>query len=111
MAQRVTYRRRCSYRTKSNRFRMVKTPGGKLVTQLITKKAAAPKCGDCGNALQGIARLRPREYSQVSKRSKTVSRAYGGSRCAACVRQRIMRAFLVEEQKIVKRVLKAAGKA
>jgi len=36
-----------------------------------------------------------------------VSRAYGGSRCAKCVRQRIVRAFLIEEQKIVKSVLRA----
>ena len=42
----------------------------------------------------------------MSKRQKNVSRAYGGSRCAACVRQRIVRAFLIEEQKIVKKVLK-----
>ena len=31
---------------------------------------------------------------------------YGGSRCGKCVRERIMRAFLIEEQKIVKKVLK-----
>ena len=36
-----------------------------------------------------------------------MSRAYGGSRCATCVRQRIVRAFLIEEQKIVKKVLKS----
>ena len=35
-----------------------------------------------------------------------MSRAYGGSRCAGCVKARIMRAFLIEEQKIVKKVLK-----
>ena len=35
-----------------------------------------------------------------------VSRAYGGSRCAHCVRDRIVRAFLIEEQKIVKKVMK-----
>jgi len=58
-----------------------------------------------------IPQLRPKEYSRVSRRQKTVSRAYGGSRCAACVRQRIVRAFLVEEQKIVKKVLKASGGA
>jgi len=50
--------------------------------------------------------LRPREYAQVSKTHKTVQRAYGGSRCANCVKERIVRAFLIEEQKIVKRVLK-----
>ncbi len=38
-----------------------------------------------------------------------------GSRCANCVKDRVVRAFLIEEQKIVKKVLKesqekAAGK-
>jgi large subunit ribosomal protein L34e len=42
----------------------------------------------------------------MSKPQKSVSRAYGGSRCANCVRDRIVRAFLIEEQKIVKKVLK-----
>lgn len=51
-----------------------------------------------------VPALRPREYAQISKREKTVQRAYGGSRCANCVRDRIVRAFLVEEAKIVKRV-------
>ena len=53
-----------------------------------------------------IPALRPIEYSRISKRQKKVSRAYGGSRCGQCVRQRIVRAFLIEEQKIVKKVLK-----
>ncbi len=45
------------------------------------------------------------EFQNAKKREKTVSRAYGGSRCANCVKQRVVRAFLVEEQKIVKKVL------
>lgn len=53
-----------------------------------------------------IPALRPREYATVSRPQKTVSRAYGGSRCSNCVRDRIVRAFLIEEQKIVKKVLK-----
>jgi len=36
-----------------------------------------------------------------------VRRAYGGSRCGDCVKQRILRAFLVEEAKIVKKVIKS----
>jgi large subunit ribosomal protein L34e len=44
-------------------------------------------------------------YKNCKKRETRVSRAYGGSRCATCVRQRIVRAFLVEEQKIVKTML------
>jgi large subunit ribosomal protein L34e len=53
-----------------------------------------------------VPALRPREYATTSRPKKTVQRAYGGSRCANCVRDRIVRAFLIEEQKIVKKVLK-----
>lgn len=77
-----------------------------MVAQHVKKIATRPKCGDCGDNLQGISTLRPREYAQVSRTHKTVQRAYGGSRCANCVKERITRAFLIEEQKIVKRVLK-----
>merc|ERR1711918_32748 len=83
----------------------VRTPGGKLVFQTIVKKAKAPLCGDCGKNLIGLPRLRPVEYSRLKKRERTVHRAYGGSRCAGCVRNRIIRAFLIEEQKCVKQVL------
>ena len=60
------------------------------------------------------ARRRPRffcrhlssfSYKNLHKRERTVSRAYGGSRCAKCVRQRVVRAFLIEEQKIVKQMM------
>ncbi|KAG5461107.1 MAG: hypothetical protein BJ554DRAFT_6749 [Olpidium bornovanus] len=128
MAQRLTYRRRLSYNTKSNRVRVVKTPadcpralpfpiaGGKLVYHHIKKRGTAPKCGDCGIKLPGrsplwspgryksdtichripfaccqIPALRPHEYAQISKRQKTVQRAYGGSRCGKCVRDRYVR--------------------
>ncbi|KAK9681054.1 60S ribosomal protein L34B [Basidiobolus ranarum] len=107
MAQRVTYRRRLSYNTKSNRVRIVKTPGGKLTYLHEKKPGSAPRCGDCGSTLSGVPALRPREYARISKRQKTVQRAYGGSRCGKCVRERIVRAFLIEEQKIVKRVIKS----
>ena len=69
----------------------VKTPGGSLVLHYMGKKGSGPKCGDCKGKLSGIPALRPSEYKRVSKRQKNVSRAYGGSRCAACVRQRIAR--------------------
>ncbi|TYJ52277.1 hypothetical protein B9479_007120 [Cryptococcus floricola] len=88
MAQRVTLRKRQPYNTTSNRRRVVKTPGGKLVVHHLKKIASAPKCGDCGFALAGIPVLRPRQYATLSKRQKTVQRAYGGSVCATCVKQR-----------------------
>ena len=46
-----------------------------------------------------------RGFKNASGCDKTVARAYGGSRCHACVKLRVIRAFLVEEQKIVKKVL------
>merc|ERR1711893_201084 len=107
MVQRLTYRRRLSYNTKSNRKRISKTPGGKLVYLYTKKPGKVPKCGDCKTKLQGLPAMRPKKLMHISKPQKTVSRAYGGSRCARCVRERIVRAFLIEEQKIVVRVLKA----
>ena len=50
MAFRLTYRRQCRYNTKSNKQRVVKTPGGKAVYQAVKKKAKGPHCGDCGKA-------------------------------------------------------------
>ena len=105
MVERLTYKRHNRYNTKSNKQRIHRTPGGKLVFQLIKKKAKGPKCGDCGKSIIGVPRLRPVEYRRLKKRERRVNRAYGGSRCAGCVRMRVIRAFLIEEQKCVKQVL------
>ena len=110
MVQRLTYRRSHSYATRSNVQRRVKTPGGKLALLGVTKRANPVICGDCGSRLHGIPVRRPSEFHLMSKREKKVSRSYGGAKCSKCVRERIVRAFLIEEQKIVKRVLKAQKK-
>ena len=57
MAQRVTLRKRQPYNTKSNRRRVVKTPGGILRYHHIKKLPTAPKCGDCGIKLPGVRLL------------------------------------------------------
>eukprot|EP00967_Tisochrysis_lutea_P093523 scaffold135409_cov33-Tisochrysis_lutea.AAC.2 len=150
MVQRVTYRRRKSFHTKSNIVRKVRTPGGKLVVQYVGKRGKRPTCGEygCDRPLSGVRLLacstrsvlvpllaspgagmasftylshytselvikavRPKELSRLSKRQKTVTRPYGGAKCGKCVRTRIVRAFLIEEQKIVKKVLKAQANA
>ncbi|KAJ9568098.1 hypothetical protein OSB04_004064 [Centaurea solstitialis] len=121
MVQRLTYRKRHSYATKSNQHRVVKTPGGKLVYQTTKKRASGPKCPVTGKRIQGIPHLRPAEYkrSRLSRNRRTVNRAYGGVLSAGAVRERLDHpSFLVEEQKIVKKVLKiqktkekAAGKS
>ncbi|KAJ3695621.1 hypothetical protein LUZ60_000998 [Juncus effusus] len=108
MAQRLTYRKRHSYATKSNQTRVLKTPGGKLVYQYAKKRASGPVCPVTGKRIQGIPHLRPAEYtrSRLARNERTVNRAYGGVLSASAVRERVIRAFLVEEQKIVKKVLK-----
>merc|ERR1719321_1037399 len=103
--QRLTYRRHCRYNTRGNRVKVIKTPGGKLVYHNVSKIAKIPKCGDCKLPLRGVARLRPNKAHKVSPLKRRVARAYGGSRCGQCVRSRILRAFLIEEQKCVKLVL------
>ncbi|CAG5121655.1 unnamed protein product [Candidula unifasciata] len=115
MVQRLTFRRRLSYNTNSNRRKVSKTPGGKLVYLYQKKLAKTPISGDYKTKLRGVGvrSVRPHKLSALSKRQKTVSRAYGGSLCHKTklrgVRsvQRIIRAFLIEEQKSIARVLKA----
>lgn len=106
MVQRLTYRRRHSYATKSNKQRIVKTPGGKLQYQLLKKKTSHPVCPVSGQRLNGLPAVRPNTLTRISKKNKTIHRAYGGHLAASVVKERIVRAFLVEEQKIVKKVLK-----
>jgi large subunit ribosomal protein L34e len=58
-----------------------------------------------------LPQRRPSEVSakRLAKRHKTVNRIYGGHLSHAVVRERIVRAFLIEEQKIVKKVRLGLG--
>ncbi|XP_003388177.1 PREDICTED: 60S ribosomal protein L34-like [Amphimedon queenslandica] len=111
MTNRLTYRRRLSYNTKSNRRRVSKTPGGRLVYLYPGKRGNPAKCGDCKEKLRGVPAVRPKKLMSMSRPKKTVNRTYGGSRCHRCVRERIVRAFLIEEQKIVARAVKMQQQA
>lgn len=93
------------YATRGHRSVPVKTPGGKLVAQVLTKKTKGARCSDCKCALPGIKHLKSSAYRNLKKRERTVSRAYGGSACGGCVKTRIMRAFLLEEHKAVKKLM------
>jgi large subunit ribosomal protein L34e len=85
---RVTLRRRSPYCTRSNRFKKIRTPGGKLTIQYLKKRGSVPKCGDTGAPLFGVAVRRPKELMRLSKPKKTVSRCYGGALSAKAVRNR-----------------------
>ncbi|CAD8163387.1 unnamed protein product (macronuclear) [Paramecium tetraurelia] len=108
MGVRVTYRRRTSYNTRSNKIRKVKTPGGNVVAQYPNKKTSASTCADSNLSvvLNGLKRIRPTKLKQLARRQRTVSRPYGGVLSAGALKNRIIRAFLVEEVKIVKQIKK-----
>uniref|UniRef100_A0AC34QLP8 Large ribosomal subunit protein eL34 n=1 Tax=Panagrolaimus sp. JU765 TaxID=591449 RepID=A0AC34QLP8_9BILA len=106
MVQRCTYRRRTSYNTTSNKRRIVKTPGGKNVFLIRRKKGTVTKCGDTKKELQGIPETRGHQRVNMGRAKLSVSRAYGGTLSHNAVRTRIVRAFLIEEQKIANQILK-----
>ena len=105
----LTRTNRHCYATRSNKIRKLRLPGGKLGIQYVKKKTKGPQTpsGDHGK-IHGVPHLRTQKYSRkhLAKNKKTVNRAYGGVLSGGAVRERIVRAFLVEEQKIVKKVLK-----
>merc|ERR1712142_1149396 len=113
MVQRIQYRRRLAWNTSSNQRKISKTPGGKLVFLYTGKRGSVAKCGDTGKKLQGVkaARSAQLQPGRCTRRSKTVNRAYGGCVGAQDLKRRITRAFLIEEQKIVVKVMKAQKEA
>ena len=102
-SNRVTLRRRKSYNTKSNRIRVVKTPGGKLVAQYLRKGAGGVR-SNCplGTKLTGLKTLRNTQYKNLSKTQRRICRPYGGVLTPNQTKENILRAFLLEEVKIVK---------
>ncbi|CAB4057747.1 RP-L34e [Lepeophtheirus salmonis] len=106
MVQRITYRRRLSYNTKSNRRKVIRTPGGKLVFQYLKKRPSVPKCPMTGLRLKGIKPSRPADRKRLYKRERKVYRAYGGVLSHQAVKEKIIRAFLIEEEKMVMKLKK-----
>ena len=71
--------------------------GGRLVLHLIQKHVK-------GNGIQGVKVARPHDMKRMNSSRRSVSRAYGGIFTATEVRERIMRAFLIEEFKRFKNI-------
>eukprot|EP00996_Jenningsia_fusiforme_P002049 NODE_2894_length_1094_cov_614.673684_g2655_i0.p1 GENE.NODE_2894_length_1094_cov_614.673684_g2655_i0~~NODE_2894_length_1094_cov_614.673684_g2655_i0.p1 ORF type:complete len:117 (+),score=20.34 NODE_2894_length_1094_cov_614.673684_g2655_i0:70-420(+) len=109
---RVHYRRHNTHNTRSNKIKVVKTPGHRLVVHYRKKRDRGPKTPKSlgHKPIPGIPHMRAMDRHRAKHRLLTVSRAYGGVLTHDIVRDRIVRAFLIEEQKIVKRVLNAQKK-
>ena len=109
---RVAYRRRTHYATRSNKFKLVRTPGNRLVAQKRDKKHRGP-CTPWAlghKRIAGTKALNHFDRRTASKYAKTVSRPYGGVLNGEQVKDRVLRAFLIEEQRIVRKVLLAEAK-
>ena len=107
MGARVNYTRNKSWNTRSNKIRQVRTPGGRLVAQYVAKRVATPKSAIVTEPtrLGGLRRMRPHAYKLQSKHTRRVSRAYGGVFSHGEVKNRIIRTFLTEEVKNVKKTM------
>ncbi|KAG5195149.1 hypothetical protein JEQ12_012438 [Ovis aries] len=81
MVQHLTYHRRLSYNAASNKTRLSRTPGNRIVYLYTKKVGKAPKsaCGVCPGLLRGVRAVRPKILMRLSKTKKRVSRAHGGS--------------------------------
>merc|ERR1712076_33861 len=107
MGARVHYTRHNSWNTRSNKFRQVRTPGGRLAVQYVAKRAKGPQNAMVTSAkrLGGLNRMRPQNYRRIHKHYRRVSRAYGGVFDHSEVKNRIIRTFLTEEVKSVKKTM------
>ena len=81
-----------------------------MTIQYTHKRNGLRVCGDTQVPLNGIPRCRNTEFKGLSKRSRTVSRPYGGSLSHEAVKHRIMRSFFNEELKVIKASAAASKK-
>merc|ERR1712110_840648 len=95
------------WNTRSNKFRQVRTPGGRLAVQYVQKKAKGPQNAMVTSAkrLGGLSTMRPQNYRRIHKHYRRVNRAYGGVYDHSEVKNRIIRTFLTEEVKDVKKTM------
>merc|ERR1711896_70524 len=107
MGARVHYTRHNSWNTRSNKFRQVRTPGGRLAVQYVQKRAKGPQNAMVTSAkrLGGLFSMRPNNYRRIHKHYRRVSIAYGGVFDHSEVKNRIIRTFLTEEVKNVKKTM------
>ena len=103
---RISYVRRMHYATRSNKVRKIRTPGNRLVFQKMDKRSQGTHTPWVlgHKRISGTKALNHFNARTSSNHSKTVSRAYGGVLSAEQVRDRIIRAFLVEEQRIARKM-------
>ena len=106
-SNRVHYLRQHTYTTRSNKIRKVRTPGGRLTVQYMKKTAKGAQQPFAGNSrLSGLKKMSNQDYKNTANNSRRIARAYGGVITPVQLKEKIMRAFLIEEVKVVKQMIR-----
>ena len=94
---------------------MISILGRRITIQYTAKKCKGPQEGVSGllpGPLAGIPHARPGAFRRLNHNARTVSRPYGGVLSHRTVKDKIVRAFLIEEAKLLKRLMaEKAGQA
>ena len=65
------------------KWKLVRTPGGRLVVRVVDKKHDYPKCAICKRPLHGFPKMTAREERRGHR---PPTRVYGGYLCSDCLR-------------------------
>ncbi|MEM1508725.1 MAG: hypothetical protein QXY49_04605 [Thermofilaceae archaeon] len=75
---------RPALRSRAVKKKLVRTPGGRLVLHIQSKKHKPPKCALCKVSLHGFPRMSSKEERRGHR---PPNRMYGGYLCADCLRK------------------------
>jgi large subunit ribosomal protein L34e len=83
---------------KSRRLKrvQVRLPGGSNTTHYIQRNRSIVRCAVTKKPLRGIPRLTNRQFKNLNKSQKTVSRAYGGYMSHSALKSKILKEMVFE---------------
>ncbi|KAI4291843.1 large subunit ribosomal protein L34e [Pancytospora philotis] len=92
-----------TYKNAGNQRVRVVTESGKIKDLRVAKKAKKHRCHGCNRLLPSIAALRPAAFSRLTLSQRRVARPYGSTHCGKCVANKVITAFLTEEEKLLRK--------
>jgi len=75
-------------------YKLVRTPGGRLVRRPVEFKRKEARCAWCHGELHGTPALSKVEMKRLPKSRKRPERPYGGYVCARCLRLGLVKAVI-----------------
>ena len=84
-------------RSKAQKRKKIKTPGGENVTHCWRRKPSRAVCSICKRPLQSIPRLRPTEMKKTDKTARRANRMESGRYCSKCLKTLINDVFYEQD--------------